>query len=1047
MKKICTLLLTVFSLTSFAQSPFTPGNLVVLRVGDGVGTLSAASAAVFLEERTPAGALVQTIAMPTTGTNQLTNAGSSGTEGNITRSQNGSFIAVPGYNATTGVAAIAGTTAASTNRVVNVIDNTGNIVNRVVSSTAFSGGNIRGAVMDGASAASANYWGSGSNLGILYLGAGTPATVSTTTTNVRSVNIFNNQLYYSTGSGTTGIYAVGTGLPTTTGTVSTNIIALTGTSPSPNSFVINNAGTVCYIADDRTTGGGILKYTYNGSAWVFAYAVISTPVRGIIADFSQSPAVIYATTTAASANTIIAVPDNGAGSTSSLVSTSATNTAFRGIVFAPAATSGAVINTLPGNFTNLTTNAGVASANQTYTLSASGLTPSSGSISVTGSAELELSTDGISFTGTPLSIPYSGGALANTTIYFRIKSSATQGAIAATITHSGGGAPNAVINVSGGVIQNYYNSKSNSGLTNPATWSTTTDGSGPSPSNFTGAYQYFNIISQVNANYSGVWDVSNATTSSRVIVGDGTNPMVFTILPGADSVTAATRVDVLNNATLTIQNNRRPFLNNLATGSTVDFAETGLTTADTIKVAAISYYNLNLTNGIKILASGTTTVRGNMTVNNVINFNGAPSPFSTINALGDVSFTGTSTFEALPSGDNARLTLKMNGPGPVQNLTSSGSPLLLFRIERDSTAACSIQLGASTNAVLGNNSGGGLLLTPANASLAVNANNLNFIGAGVSTAASNGKIDIVGGNITVAKSAGSANAGTLRFTPGSEINQLNIAFDPAFTRDSITVADSVLISGSLNLTKGKLVMSSGKIISMELGTSVTGGSSTSFVDGKLEWNTGATTGFIFPVGKGNNYRPVTVTPAAATASVYNAEYFSAPYSTLTVTAPLTSVSNTEYWDVSKSSGASATISLSLNGTAIPAATGTDEIVVAHFESGSWVSVNGTSITPGTATTGTAVSSVLSTFSPFTFGVKPAIAGTTYTFNGNGNWDNPANWSNNTVPPAVLPAGSQIVIDPSAGECVLNVTQTVSAGATLTVKTGKIFRIPGNLIQQ
>ncbi|CAN5846326.1 hypothetical protein BH11BAC4_BH11BAC4_12020 [soil metagenome] len=72
----------------------------------------------------------------------------------------------------------------------------------------------------------------------------------------------------------------------------------------------------------------------------------------------------------------------------------------------------------------------------------------------------------------------------------------------------------------------------------------------------------------------------------------------------------------------------------------------------------------------------------------------------------------------------------------------------------------------------------------------------------------------------------------------------------------------------------------------------------------------------------------------------------------------------------------------------------------------------------------------------------------YTFTGAGNWDIAANWSNNTIPPAVLPSCSQIVIDPIAGqECLLNVTQTISPGARIRVIANKKFRIPGNLIQQ
>lgn len=74
-----------------------------------------------------------------------------------------------------------------------------------------------------------------------------------------------------------------------------------------------------------------------------------------------------------------------------------------------------------------------------------------------------------------------------------------------------------------------------------------------------------------------------------------------------------------------------------------------------------------------------------------------------------------------------------------------------------------------------------------------------------------------------------------------------------------------------------------------------------------------------------------------------------------------------------------------------------------------------------------------------------LQATTYTFIGNGNWNNPANWSNSIIPPAVLTGTDTIIIDPPLGsECILNVGLVVQAGATLTVKDGKAFKVNGNL---
>lgn len=106
------------------------------------------------------------------------------------------------------------------------------------------------------------------------------------------------------------------------------------------------------------------------------------------------------------------------------------------------------------------------------------------------------------------------------------------------------------------------------------------------------------------------------------------------------------------------------------------------------------------------------------------------------------------------------------------------------------------------------------------------------------------------------------------------------------------------------------------------------------------------------------------------------------------------------------------------------------------------------------TTGTKINGVLyAQFNGLTnFGGGTAAAGvglstsTMYTFTGTGNWSNAANWSSNIIPPDILPAGSTIEIDHAGnGQCILDIPQTISAGATLTVKAGKKLVMPAKLI--
>ena len=74
--------------------------------------------------------------------------------------------------------------------------------------------------------------------------------------------------------------------------------------------------------------------------------------------------------------------------------------------------------------------------------------------------------------------------------------------------------------------------------------------------------------------------------------------------------------------------------------------------------------------------------------------------------------------------------------------------------------------------------------------------------------------------------------------------------------------------------------------------------------------------------------------------------------------------------------------------------------------------------------------------------------TTFIFTGIGDWTVASNWANNLVPPSLLPAGSEIIINPSGNNsCILNQVQNIATGAKLTIITGKKFLVQGNLIIQ
>ncbi|MBL7729296.1 MAG: hypothetical protein JNM68_16490, partial [Dinghuibacter sp.] len=190
-----------------------------------------------------------------------------------------------------------------------------------------------------------------------------------------------------------------------------------------------------------------------------------------------------------------------------------------------------------GNINNLTTSAGVASAAVPFNITGINLTGAA--ITVAPSANIEVSltgTGGWVSNPSTLAVPYTPPTInPGIPVYVRIAATAAQGVLAETAVVSGGGAAsNVTVTVSGGVFQNYYNTKTPvpaNGLADVASWSTTLDGTGPSPADFTSPYQLFNIVNNANLGYVGGvtgWNVAATGNTARIVVGNGTAPLTFT---------------------------------------------------------------------------------------------------------------------------------------------------------------------------------------------------------------------------------------------------------------------------------------------------------------------------------------------------------------------------------------------------------------------------------------------------------------------------------------------------------------------------------------
>ena len=306
------------------------------------------------------GTQVSSTNLPSSGTKSFI-LSTSGTEGFISLSANSNSLVLGGYNALPGSTPQSATAAAAP-RAVATLDAYDNFALPIINPNIYSTFNIRGAVSDGLG----NFWTSGSGgtgatvtngeYGIVYVGTATQGTNVcvglTGTANERCVEIYNGNLYLSTGSVSRGIWVVSNvsgAYPETSvlvnGTNVSNVMPLNSSS-GPYAFQINAASTLAYVAEESL--GGIIKFTSTGpgGVWTSNYTIsvlttgagaAFTNAYGCAVDWTQSPPVIYATTSESTSNRLVRIVDTGASATATLVATAPVNTAWRGVRFGPQA--------------------------------------------------------------------------------------------------------------------------------------------------------------------------------------------------------------------------------------------------------------------------------------------------------------------------------------------------------------------------------------------------------------------------------------------------------------------------------------------------------------------------------------------------------------------------------------------------------------------------------------------------------------------------------------------------------------------------------------
>lgn len=334
--------------------PFVGGNLVVCRVGDGHSVLGNGATAVFIDEFTPTGAFVRSIALPTTvvGNNKrLTVAGNSVSECQITRSTDGRYLMIAGYDAPIGTLSLAASPSTTNARVIGRIDPMGAVDTTTALSDAISEGSVRGS----ASTNGTDLWisgnGTGSGIsGVWYaqFGAATSTPLLPAQANLRAINIFGGQLFASLATGSTRLATVGAGTPSTSGQ---SLAALSGVpgSISPNGFFLADLSSevvgldTLYVADD--VGGVVRKYSFSGTSWTAKGMIAMPAATGLAGKIEGSSVTLYATNSSS-----LEVMTDSSGYNATISGTLVTIasppdlTQFRSVAFAPVSMPAVTVN-------------------------------------------------------------------------------------------------------------------------------------------------------------------------------------------------------------------------------------------------------------------------------------------------------------------------------------------------------------------------------------------------------------------------------------------------------------------------------------------------------------------------------------------------------------------------------------------------------------------------------------------------------------------------------------------------------------------------------
>ena len=178
-----------------------PTNVVAIRIGDGAQTLTAHGNSIFLDQLAPDGTYLSTLSIPDSGSTSMVAIGPitwrlspgnfSVTGNGLSRSANGRFLVIGGYNTNLSFTSdLQSASATTVPRGIGLVDDQGQYTLAISSTNSGSGNFWRGAVADGTN----NYWGFSRTSSTYYFGFDAPGVLlQSTVVNLRSMALLQRQ--------------------------------------------------------------------------------------------------------------------------------------------------------------------------------------------------------------------------------------------------------------------------------------------------------------------------------------------------------------------------------------------------------------------------------------------------------------------------------------------------------------------------------------------------------------------------------------------------------------------------------------------------------------------------------------------------------------------------------------------------------------------------------------------------------------------------------------------------------------------------------------